>query len=101
MSKRPHRELNGQLRLVASPDGRDNSLTIHQDACLYATRLKQAEQVEHRLVTGRIVYIHVAQGKVILNNIELSSGDGVTLQEEEGINLQTRGEAEALLFDLS
>lgn len=95
-----HDELNGQLRLVASPDGRDNSLTIHQDACLYATRLQQGEQAEHRLATGRTAYIHVARGKVILNNIELSAGDGATLQEEESLNLQARGEAEALLFDL-
>lgn len=95
-----HDDLNGQLRLVASPDGRDNSLTIHQDACLYASRLKQDEQVEHKLVTGRTAYIHVAWGEVTLNDIELSGGDGATLQGEESINLLARGEAEVLLFDL-
>jgi len=95
-----HDELNGRLRLVASPDGRDNSLSIHQDACLYAVRLKQAEQVTHRVAAGRSTYVHVARGEASLNDIDLAGGDGVALQQEENIRIVARGEAEILLFDL-
>lgn len=95
-----HDEMNGRLRLVVSPDGRDNSLSIHQDVCLYAARLKQDEQVERRFSSGRTAYIHVARGKVKLNDRELSTGDGLALQEEGTINILARGDAEVLLFDL-
>ena len=95
-----HDELNGRLRLVASADGRENSLTIQQDADLYAARLKKAQGVEFTLADGRTAYIHVVRGEVTLNGHELSGGDGAALQQESLISLQARGEAEILLFDL-
>lgn len=95
-----HEELNGQLRLVASPDGRDGSLTIHQDAELFASRLKDAEQVEYVPEKNRFLYIHVARGNVILNENTLSHGDGVAVQQEASICITANGEAEVLLFNL-
>ena len=95
-----HDELNGRLRLVASPDGRDNSLTLHQDAELYASRLKAGEEVEYVPAKGRTTYLHVARGEVSLNGNDLSGGDGATVREEKTLHLLARGEAEVLLFNL-
>lgn len=95
-----HDELNGQLRLVASNDGRDNSLTIHQDAELYAARLKAGDEVTYAPAEGRTVYLHVARGELTMNGHELAGGDGTALQQEAKIRLLARGDAEVLLFDL-
>ena len=93
-------ELNGQLRLVASPDGRDGSLTIHQDAELYATRLDEGQQVEYQADRARTLYIHIARGRVELNGNELSHGDGAAVQQEELIKITASSDAEVLLFNL-
>ena len=95
-----HDELNGQLRLVASADGRDNSLTIHQDAELYVARLKKGEVVDYRMAEGRTVYIHVARGVLALNGQNLSGGDGVAVQQEDLLSIQAREDSEILLFNL-
>ncbi len=60
------RDLNGKLRVVASPDGRDGSVMIHQDAFLYAAKLDGAQAATHQLVAGRRAYVHVARGTVVV-----------------------------------
>ena len=93
-------ELSGQLRLIASPDGRENSVRLHQDARLYATKLDGAEHVAHALASGRCAYVHVARGSVKLNGITLATGDGARAEEELQLQLNKGRNAEVLVFDL-
>jgi len=93
-------ELTGQLRIVASPDGRDGSVTIHQDAFLYATKLDGAVGVTHRLAQGRRAYVHVARGTVALNSTPLAAGDGARIEQEPSLHLSNGQVAEVLVFDL-
>lgn len=88
------------LRLIASPDGRDGSVTVHQDALLFAARLDDDDRVTYRLADHRRAYIHVASGGLILNDLRLSAGDGAILTAEEPIALTAVQAAEILLFDL-
>jgi len=93
-------EKKGQLRLIASPDGRDESVTIHQDAFVYATVLDGKDGVTHQLAPGRRAYLHVARGEVDLNGTRLKGGDGVKIRDEASIELGNARDAEVLLFDL-
>jgi redox-sensitive bicupin YhaK (pirin superfamily) len=96
----PPDEIQGRLRLVASPDGRDGSATIHQDALLYATRLAGTEPLVYQLGAGRSLYLQVARGTAVLNGERLTAGDGVAIQGEQSVALEADPEAEVLLFDL-
>lgn len=91
--------LDGRLRLVASPNGHDGSLTIHQDARVYAARLNGSE-VTHTLAAGRRAWLHVARGAVRLNGTALQAGDGAGIENEPALNLAADTSAEILLFDL-
>jgi hypothetical protein len=91
----------GRLRLVASPDGRDGSVTIHQDAFLYAALLDGAERVVHAPAPGRRVYVHVARGAATVNGQPLESGDALKATNAGGIVIENGRGAEVLLFDLA
>lgn len=90
----------GCFRLLASPDGRDGSLRINQDARLLVARLGAGESVEHALEPGRHAWVQVARGSVALGDTVLGPGDGAALSETESLTLKGQGEAEVLLFDL-
>jgi redox-sensitive bicupin YhaK (pirin superfamily) len=90
----------GALRLIASPDGRDGSVTIHQDATIYAVLLDGAERVTHRLAPGRRAYVHVARGAVTVNGQRLNAGDGLKATDTPELVLERGEQAEVLLFDL-
>ena len=94
----PAEERTGTLRVVVSPDGRDGSLTIHQDASIYTTTLDDGQSVSHTLAPGRGAWVHVARGSVSVNGQPLETGDGAAIEEEREITLSGRGEV--LLFDL-
>jgi hypothetical protein len=91
----------GKLRLVASPDGADGSLTIHQDARLYLSTLETGGAVSHDLNPGRHAWLQVLQGKVALNGQVLAAGDGAAVGEEERLEIRSQDESEVLLFDLA
>jgi redox-sensitive bicupin YhaK (pirin superfamily) len=93
-------ELDGRLRVVASPDGREGSVTIHQDAYLYASRIANGAQVAHAMAPGRRAYVHVARGSVAINGTPLAAGDGARIENETRITLGNADGAEVLLFDL-
>jgi len=93
-------ELSGQPRLVASPDGRDGSLLIHQDTSMYAARPKNGETLNHKLAAGRTAYLHVTKGELQLNGITMHGGDGTTITDEPTLELTGKNNAEVLLFDL-
>ncbi|HTQ76476.1 MAG TPA: pirin family protein [Burkholderiales bacterium] len=90
----------GCLRLVASPDGADGSVTMHQDARLYAALLDGEERATHPLAPGRRAYVHVARGRVTANGVALGAGDALKLSGEAGIALEKGAGAEVLVFDL-
>jgi redox-sensitive bicupin YhaK (pirin superfamily) len=92
-------ELANRLRLVASPDGRDGSTTIHQDARLYVARLDRTE-LAHPLAPSRRAWIQVARGEAALNGQRLVAGDGAALENESTVRLAASDRAEVLLFDL-
>ena len=94
-------ERRGGLRLVASEDGRDGSVTIQQDACLYATILESGSSVEHTLSDKRYAWIQVARGTLNLNGHDLKQGDGAAISHEQQLRLAAKDEAEVLLFDLA
>lgn len=94
-------DLDGGLRLVASRDGRDGSLTIHQDADVYAARLGPSDPATHRLRPGRHAWLQVARGNVTLNGHALQAGDGAALNDEPAVELTTTDGAEVLVFDLA
>ena len=96
-------EKRGRLRLVGSRDGRDGSITIHQDVDLYTTLLQAGEEVSHSLAAGRVAWLQVARGAVQLNGQRLTAGDGAAISQESLITLQgtANDDAEALLFDLA
>ena len=96
----PLAERRGRLVLLVSPDGRDGSLSAHQDSLLYGTLLEAGEAVEHPLAPGRRAYVHVARGQVAVNGTPLGSGDGATLEGVGQVHLEGLGRAEVLLFDL-
>lgn len=96
----PHQERRGKLRLVASPDGAEGSVTIHQQARLYATLIDGSEAVDYPAQADRTYYLHVARGALNLNGTELQAGDGATVTGESAIRLHDGRDAEALLFEL-
>jgi len=90
----------GRLRLVASPDGAEGSVTIHQDARVYATVLGPDQHVVHSLAPGRHAWVHAARGSLTLNGQRLTAGDGAAASKESVLTLVGEHDAEALLFDL-
>jgi redox-sensitive bicupin YhaK (pirin superfamily) len=87
------------LKLVASPDGRDGSVTIHTDASLYQTVL-EGGSVRYEVPKGRRAYVHVAKGEATLNGKPLSAGDGARVEAEDVLTLESARTADVLLFDL-
>lgn len=94
-------EKQGRLRLVASSNGRDGSVTIHQDAEMYAGLISKGDHVTHNLAAGRKAYLHVARGEAEINGLHFNEGDGASFVEESSIDLTTHSAAEILLFDLA
>jgi redox-sensitive bicupin YhaK (pirin superfamily) len=90
----------GTLRLIASPDGRGGSVTIHQDASVYAALVDGAEQASLDQRTGRRTYVHVVRGELEVNGERLAGGDAAKLTGEGRVTLAQGRDAEVLLFDL-
>ena len=92
-------EKRGRLRLVASPDGRDGSVSMHQDALLFAGLFDGDERAHYDLADGRKGYLHVARGTIVVNGESLSAGDALATDDRD-IELADGEQAEVLLFDL-
>lgn len=96
----PSEDKRGKLRLVGSRDGRDGSITIHQDVNLYASLLDDGESVSHELANGRRGWLQVARGKVRLGDRVLSAGDGVAIEGAKTLDIAGIDDSEILLFDM-
>jgi hypothetical protein len=93
-------EKRGRLRLIASPDGTDGSVRIHQDARVYAGLFDGHEQASLEVAAGRRIYLHVARGQVTANGETLHAGDALKLTDQTSLRLQQGVGAEVLVFDL-
>jgi redox-sensitive bicupin YhaK (pirin superfamily) len=91
----------GQLRLVASPDGRDGSVTIHTDAALYAGVFAAGQRAELALAEQRHAWVHVVRGTATINGSELAAGDAAGLSGERTVRIEGIDDAEVLVFDLA
>ena len=88
------------LQLIASPDARDGSLLLHQDAFLYQLCLKADQTTSHSLALGRQMYVHIVSGVVSVNGERLSEGDGATVNGVSSVQFAGVENSEALVFDL-
>jgi quercetin 2,3-dioxygenase len=96
----PEAERRGKLRLVGSQDGRDGSVTLHQDVALYAGVLDEGQKAELAIGPGRHAWVHVARGAVTVNGKRLGEGDGAALSDERALAIEGHG-GEVLVFDLA
>lgn len=96
----PDAEKRGQLRLVVSPDGADDSVSIHQDARMYAGLFDGDERATLALATGRLGYLHVVRGTITANGQPLRAGDALLYRDEPAITVERGHDAEVLAFDL-
>ncbi len=98
----PLEEKQGKLKLVASADGRDDSVTIHQDANLYVAVLNQGDRITYNTNNNRSLWIQIARGSAEINGQALQTGDGAAITEEKELELfATTDNTEILLFDLA
>jgi redox-sensitive bicupin YhaK (pirin superfamily) len=96
----PAEALKDSLKLVASPDGADGSVTVHQDVRMYAGRLEPGAKARATLEPKRLGWVQVARGEVTVNGEHLSEGDGAALDGESRLEVRGVKDAEVLLFDL-
>lgn len=94
-------ERRGRLRLIASTDGHDGSVELHQDARLFASILDAGQTLVHALGEGRYGWLQVARGTVRLNEVELKQGDGAAISNEREARITAHDQVEFLLFDLA
>jgi quercetin 2,3-dioxygenase len=94
-------EKRGRFRLVASPDGADGSLILHQDARLYLASLSPGESAAHEIKRGRAAWLQVLRGSVKVLGHDLAAGDGVAVADEKALSVQATVPSEVLLFDLA
>lgn len=95
------RDQAGRLRLVASPDGREGSVTIHSDAALYTGLFDEGSTDELPLGQGRHAWVHVARGLARVNGHELKAGDGAALSDLASVRVEGVDASEVLVFDLA
>jgi redox-sensitive bicupin YhaK (pirin superfamily) len=97
----PTEEKQGKLRLIASPDAKDGSVKINQDARLYVSLLKPGEEVVHDFGKGRHGWLQVAKGGIAVNGQRLEQGDGAAVSDEPKLTIKGATDSEVLLFDLA
>jgi redox-sensitive bicupin YhaK (pirin superfamily) len=99
----PEAERRGRLRVLASRDGRDGSVTIHQDAAMLGTLLSPGERVRHVIAEGRVAWVQVARGEISVNGQPLRAGDGLAAVDEAALDVVGAGDglADVLVFDLA
>ncbi len=92
--------LEGADRLQDSKEGRDGSVTVHQDVDVWTARLSPGEQASYRVKPTRLVWSHMARGAATLNGMPLKAGDGAAVSEESRLEVRALEDVEILVFDL-
>ena len=96
----PREEKLNQLRLIASRDGRDGSVVVHQDVDLYASILQSGVKIRHEIAEPHKVFVQVIEGEVTVNGEAVRTGDGVQVSGETALHLEGYVESEMLVFDM-
>jgi redox-sensitive bicupin YhaK (pirin superfamily) len=91
----------GRMRVAASPDGRDGSVSIHQDALMYAGIIEPGQPIRMAIAAGRNAYLHVVEGGITVNGAALKGGDGARIENEREITLDAAKPSEVILFDVA
>ncbi|MBT8467733.1 MAG: pirin family protein [Deltaproteobacteria bacterium] len=94
-------ERRGTLRLVASPDGADDAVQIHQNVTMYASILEDGQSVTHEPANGRHTWLQIVRGNVTVEGVALGEGDGASFSDASPITIQSDGDGELILFDLA
>ena len=94
-------ERRGTLRLVASPDGADGSVQVHQNVRMYASLLQDGESVAHELAAHRHAWLQVVRGNVTVDGVELAEGDGASFSDVASVTIRSNGDSELIFFDLA
>lgn len=97
----PEANRTNRLRLLASNDGRDGSVTVHQDAAVYGAVLDEGKEATHRLASRRSAWVQVIRGRIVAGGATLREGDGAGITGESAVTLKAALPAEILLFDLA
>jgi redox-sensitive bicupin YhaK (pirin superfamily) len=97
----PSLSKSGELTLLASQDGRSGSITINQDAAMYAATLREGQNVHHEIGTGRGAWVQVLRGSIKMDGQSLVAGDGASVVDQADLKVAAVTEAEILLFDLA
>lgn len=95
-----HSERQGVLRLIASPDGRDSSIPIRNDVEMYSTYIHNGNHIIHELAPGRSAWLHVVKGHILLDGLDLQTGDGAGFSGVRSVSFTAKTPTEVLLFDL-
>jgi redox-sensitive bicupin YhaK (pirin superfamily) len=95
------RERRGKLRVVASPDGRDGSISVHNDVVLHAGLFDEGERATLALASGRMAWVQVASGEARVNGTTLAAGDGAAISDETRVQIEGVADSELLIFDLA
>jgi redox-sensitive bicupin YhaK (pirin superfamily) len=91
----------GSFQLVASRDGRDGSVTVHQDVALHAGRFESGQEATVSIAEGRAAWVQLARGRATVNGTAMAEGDGAAIEGEPSVNVKADGDAEVLVFDLA
>lgn len=91
----------GKLCLIASRDGQNGSVTVHQDVNLFSSLLDKGQTLDWAPATGRHTWVQVVRGEIAINQQSLRTGDGAAVSEEKNLKLMAKQDAEFLLFDLT
>src|SRR5262245_2314332 len=94
-------ERRNRLRLVASPDGAEGSLSVRQDARIYLASVLDGKSIEHALAAGRYAWLQVLRGEIALSGTSLGTSDGAAVSDERKLSVVAKGDAEIMLFDLA
>jgi quercetin 2,3-dioxygenase len=99
--QKPIRDEKGRFAIVASPDGRDGSVRINQDASILAAHMDKGQTTEYSMRPGRHAWVQVVRGPVTVNGEQLERGDGAALSDESGLRIEAIEPAHVLVFDLA
>jgi redox-sensitive bicupin YhaK (pirin superfamily) len=91
----------GRFQAIATSDGRDQTITVHQDISLSTAQLKSGTNLQHPFDSQRYGWLQVAKGNLLLNGLSLEAGDGVAISQESLLELTAETDSELLLFDLA
>ena len=90
-----------RLRLIASPDGRDDSVKIHQKVSIFDSHLRQGKTISYSFAEGRFGWIQVSSGEITINGKKLTAGDGASISGEKAVEIEGLADSGLLLFDLN